>query len=88
MSEKKIIAADIQLDEHGRIVLDDDLLDSLSQHQLSPVLAGGSNASCANTGCSNNGCDSPTQTNSGCTNTGCGANLNSNCKNRLEMGGE
>ncbi len=82
MSAKNVSTANIQLDEHGRVVLDDDLLHSLSEHVLSPPLAGGANGACPNTGCSNFGCNSPLQVNTSCTNTSCENNNNTGCLNR------
>lgn len=87
MSSKKLLAADVRLDEYGRVILEDDALEALLHHEIDVPLAGGTNWSCANSGCSNTGCDSPTQVNTGCTNAGCGGNLNSQCENRFEIGG-
>jgi hypothetical protein len=85
MSGKKVATDGIQLDEHGRAVLDDELLDAISRHDLDIPIAGGSNAACPNSGCTNYGCDNPGQVNSNCTNRGCGANLNNHCTNQREI---
>ena len=82
-----VASMDIQLDEYGRVILDDSHLEELSRHYLSQPLAGGSNAACHNNGCSNYGCSSSSQTNSSCINTSCGGNTNSRCQNRIDEGG-
>jgi hypothetical protein len=78
VSGKKLLSSDVKLDDFGRVVLDDQMIDALLQSDLHLSLAGG-----VNTGCSNNGCNDPTQVNQGCTNTGCGPVNNMRCENRV-----
>lgn len=85
MSDRLTIAsADVQLDEHGRVVLDDKKLHALSQQNLSIPLAGGTNPNCHNNRCTNGGCSSTMQTNSGCTNWSCSGNTNGGCMNKVD----
>lgn len=79
MSSKKFLSSDVKLDHLGRVVLDDQMIDSLLQSDLQLSLAGG-----VNTGCSNNGCNDPAQVNHSCTNTGCGPVNNMRCENRVD----
>lgn len=78
MTKFKIATTDIILDENGRVVLDDDSLQALLQHNPQLTFAAGSNSGCVNSGCS-----SPTQVNSGCTNYGCSNNMNTRCTNNV-----
>ena len=87
MEITKIRAAGIRLDEHGRAVLGDDLLDAIGQHDVGVALAGGTNPNCNNSGCTNDGCSSISQTNTGCTNNGCDGPMNTRCQNQNDVGG-
>jgi hypothetical protein len=84
MSYRSLRALGLQLDEYGRVVLDDDLLAAVSALDVSVTIAGGaSNSACANGSCNNSGCSNPLQTNDWCTNTGCGNVNNLHCQNRI-----
>lgn len=87
MDDLKTRIGEICLDEHGRAVLSDEMMDALSQHDLYIPLAGGTNPNCNNNACSNTNCNSSSQTNSSCTNTNCSGPMNSNCVNRRDMDG-
>ena len=87
MGEIKVLAADIELDSTGRVVLDDALLEMIAQYDVGIATAGGTNSNCSNNGCSNNGCNSASQSNFGCTNNSCSNNQNVRCVNNVDGGG-
>jgi hypothetical protein len=69
MASKGIYLADLALDEFGRAVLPEDLLDTI-ETEAAELSAGGTNIQCgcgtANQGCTNSYC--PGSMNGGCTN--------------------
>ncbi len=87
MSNSKIEIDGLSLDEFGRVVLAEDVLDQIEQSFEILTAGGVSNTGCSGTNqtCSNTNCGD--SWNSNCSNSGCEGTTNNHCGNRNEVDG-